>query len=108
MAFREDRWWNVADPRSLKSWVGIPGSSRDYNGLLLVPIVWENKKLGMLAVDRTAKAEFQDVSVSIARALADLAAHALGSPTARSALEREADALAPEARPHGGGAKAAT
>jgi len=92
-AYREDRVWNEKDPRSLGSWIDIPGATKDYNGLLLVPIVWANDKIGVIAVDRTAKQEFPEISVSIAKALADIAAHAIGSPETLRALKRQTATL---------------
>ena len=89
MAYREQRCWNEENPRELACWKHDPGESKDYNGLLLVPIVWGKRKIGMLAVDHEEKAKFKTTPVQIAQALAYVAAQALGSPIAEAALERE-------------------
>jgi hypothetical protein len=92
MAFREGRVWNEKNPRALACWKKVPGGSTEYSGLLLVPITWGARKIGMLSVDREAAEEFDEVSVQIALSLAYLAANALGSPLSIAALQREQEA----------------
>ena len=99
MAYREQRVWNEKDPRDLACWKKIPGGSSDYNGLLLVPITWADRKVGMLSIDRESAEEFDEASVQVARALAYLAANALGSPISIAALERAESTAAAAAVP---------
>ncbi|HET9392214.1 MAG TPA: GAF domain-containing protein [Candidatus Rubrimentiphilum sp.] len=86
-AFLEQRLWNEKNAKALPAFVPVHNEYQDYKGILLVPIRYENQKLGMLCVRRKQETYFAPEQENVACALAQVLAYAMGSAAARSALK---------------------
>jgi hypothetical protein len=77
--------YNVADaPQSL--YYRKHRDDPSYRGLLLVPVRYGNRVMGVVSVDRSAAAEFLPLAENLGLALADLIAMAYASPVATEKL----------------------
>lgn len=91
-SYLEQRIWNEKNAKSLPAYVAIPNEYQDYNGILLVPITYEDRRLGMLCITREKEANFSGEQENVACALARILAFAMGSSDAVAALKIAAGA----------------
>lgn len=87
-AFIEDRVWNERVASEVPGYKVIRNQwPPKYNGLLLIPIHYGVRKIGMLSVDRTAPEYFPDTQVNLFKALAAIVGSAIEDPRLKRILE---------------------
>lgn len=79
-AFIERRLYNLADATKSKFFAAIPGHEPTYKALLMVPVWFSNRVVGMVSIDRRSSGEFDNNAVDLATALADVLGFALTHP----------------------------